>query len=117
MKNIFLNLILIFFFCYLNSFAQNLPNEIHFSHDGRRLITGNLPYIVFSWRNDATTGTQPPASADNIIINYNTTGNNPYNYSWNTFPIQSTSTANNLSAGSYLVTVTDASTCTRRDII
>ena len=39
-------------------------------------------------------------------------GTLPYLYSWNTSPVQTTATANNLSAGSYSVTVTTANGCT-----
>jgi len=39
-------------------------------------------------------------------------GTSPYNYSWNTSPIQNTATASNLAAGNYTVTITDASSCT-----
>ncbi len=35
-----------------------------------------------------------------------------YDYSWNTLPVQNTSTATGLSSGSYTVTVTDANGCT-----
>ncbi|MBL4655690.1 MAG: T9SS type A sorting domain-containing protein [Bacteroidia bacterium] len=35
-----------------------------------------------------------------------------YNYSWNTFPVQTTATATGLAAGTYIVTVTDANSCT-----
>jgi gliding motility-associated-like protein len=35
-----------------------------------------------------------------------------YSYSWNTTPVQTGSTANNLSAGTYTVTVTDLNSCT-----
>lgn len=38
-------------------------------------------------------------------------GNPPYNYSWNTTPIQNTATATNLPAGNYSVTVTDNNGC------
>jgi len=38
-------------------------------------------------------------------------GSAPYSYSWNTIPVQTTATANNLSAGNYIVTVTDNSGC------
>jgi hypothetical protein len=40
-----------------------------------------------------------------------TTGNPPFTYSWNTTPAQTTATANNLSAGTYTVTVTDSVGC------
>ena len=38
-------------------------------------------------------------------------GTAPYSYSWNTLPVQTTATANNLSAGNYMVTVTDSNGC------
>lgn len=38
-------------------------------------------------------------------------GNPPYQYSWNTSPVQTTSTAVNLPAGNYMVHVTDAYNC------
>ncbi len=40
-------------------------------------------------------------------------GTAPYNYTWNTSPVQNTSTAVNLAAGSYTVTVTDANNCSQ----
>ena len=39
-------------------------------------------------------------------------GTAPYNYSWNTSPSQAGTSANNLSAGTYTVTVTDSKGCT-----
>ena len=38
-------------------------------------------------------------------------GTAPYTYSWNTIPIQTTPTVNNLQAGSYTLTITDANNC------
>ncbi|NVO03720.1 MAG: gliding motility-associated C-terminal domain-containing protein [Bacteroidetes bacterium] len=40
------------------------------------------------------------------------TGVGPYVYSWNTVPVQTSSTASNLLAGTYIVTVTDSNLCT-----
>ncbi|MCO5259825.1 MAG: gliding motility-associated C-terminal domain-containing protein, partial [Crocinitomicaceae bacterium] len=40
-----------------------------------------------------------------------TGGTAPYNYSWNTTPVQTVQTASNLSAGNYTVTVTDDAGC------
>jgi len=40
-------------------------------------------------------------------------GTSPYYYSWNTFPVQTIATAANLSAGTYVATVTDANGCTK----
>jgi gliding motility-associated-like protein len=39
-------------------------------------------------------------------------GTTPYEYSWNTSPVQTTATASNLGAGNYTVTITDAHGCT-----
>ncbi|MGR6088625.1 MAG: PKD domain-containing protein [Arcticibacter sp.] len=39
-------------------------------------------------------------------------GTAPFSYSWNTTPVQSISTATNLVAGTYAVTITDANGCT-----
>ncbi|MES2284236.1 MAG: gliding motility-associated C-terminal domain-containing protein [Bacteroidota bacterium] len=41
-----------------------------------------------------------------------TGGSGAYSYSWNTTPIQTTATANNLTSGSYTVTITDNNGCT-----
>ncbi|MFZ4401936.1 MAG: T9SS type A sorting domain-containing protein [Bacteroidales bacterium] len=41
-----------------------------------------------------------------------TGGTTPYSYSWNTLPIQTTTTSTGLSAGTYTVTVADAHNCT-----
>lgn len=38
-------------------------------------------------------------------------GTAPYNYSWNTSPVQSTANAANMNAGSFTLTVTDANGC------
>lgn len=41
-----------------------------------------------------------------------TGGTGPYSYSWNTTPVQTTKKATGLSSGNYIVTVTDAKSCT-----
>jgi gliding motility-associated-like protein len=46
-----------------------------------------------------------------------TGGTEPYTFEWNTDPVQSTSTATGLSAGTYSVTVTDANECYTTGII
>ncbi len=40
-----------------------------------------------------------------------TGGISPYNYSWNTLPIQNSALASNLGEGDYVVTITDANEC------
>lgn len=42
-------------------------------------------------------------------------GTPPYQYSWNTIPVQSTNMATNLSAGNYMVTIIDANSCVYTD--
>ena len=44
-------------------------------------------------------------------------GISPYSYSWNTFPVQTTANAGNLSAGNYTVTVKDANGCTKTNSV
>lgn len=44
-------------------------------------------------------------------------GNAPYSYSWNTTPMQFSANANNLSLGSYICTITDASGCVKKDTV
>jgi gliding motility-associated-like protein len=44
-------------------------------------------------------------------------GVSPYTYSWNTIPVQSSSIATGLSAGSYTATVTDAAGCTQQQAV
>jgi gliding motility-associated-like protein len=40
-----------------------------------------------------------------------------YTYSWNTAPMQNTPTASNLSAGTYIVTITDGNNCMNTDTV
>lgn len=44
-----------------------------------------------------------------------TGGTTPYNYSWNTIPVQTSANAGSLPAGTYIVTVTDNNGCTTQD--
>ncbi|MFM9050829.1 MAG: T9SS type A sorting domain-containing protein, partial [Bacteroidota bacterium] len=64
--------------------------------------------LTFSQTNVTTVG------GTNGSATVTATGGTPaYTYSWNTVPIQTTATASNLAAGTYVVTVTDANGCTR----
>ncbi len=51
-------------------------------------------------------------AADGSAVSTASGGVTPYAYSWNTSPVQTTSTASNLSGGTYTVVVTDANNCT-----
>jgi gliding motility-associated-like protein len=44
-----------------------------------------------------------------------TGGTGPYNFSWNSAPVQTDSVLDNVAAGSYTITVTDANNCTASD--
>lgn len=59
--------------------------------------------------------TQTPVICNNTATGsaqvYVTSGTTPYSYSWNTIPVQTSPTAVGLFAGTYTVTVTDASGC------
>ena len=60
----------------------------------------------------STTATQEICGNQNGTATVNASGGiAPYTYSWNTLPIQTTQTANGLSAGSYQVIVTDGNGC------
>ncbi len=77
--------------------------------------TNNLPVTI----------TQPPQlissiTSTNVLCNGAATGTGTvsgsggvgnYNYSWNTLPVQNTAMASNLTAGTYIATVTDGNNC------
>lgn len=68
--------------------------------------------IVFS-QSISPTITASDCNGPNGSIALNVTGSTgPYNFSWNTAPTQSTSTASNLPPGNYTCTVTDLAGCT-----
>ncbi len=60
----------------------------------------------------AQTGVTCGGDTDGTATASATGGAGGYTYSWNTTPVQTTATASNLAAGTYIVTVTDASNCT-----
>ncbi|MFM9052705.1 MAG: PKD domain-containing protein [Bacteroidota bacterium] len=59
----------------------------------------------------STTSTSAPTAADGTATATVNGGTAPYFFSWNTSPVQTTSTALNLPTGNYFVTVTDATGC------
>jgi hypothetical protein len=50
-------------------------------------------------------------ASDGSIASAASGGTTPYTYSWNSAPVQTTDTATNLPAGTYIVTVTDSNGC------
>src|SRR5690606_11438404 len=52
-----------------------------------------------------------PGRSDGAVEATVTGGTPPYNYQWNTVPVQNTAVVNNLPAGTYTVTITDANSC------
>lgn len=78
------------------------PNEVILAVSGVPYSQSVLPTIV-----------PCDCSGPNGSISLNITGSSsPYTYSWNTTPIQTSSTATNLAPGNYSCTITDASGCT-----
>jgi len=75
--------------------------------------------------------TNPPAmtapiTSTNVTCNGGTNGSatvnptgsvGPYTYSWNSIPVQTTQTATNLPAGTYIVTVTSATGCIKTNTV
>ena len=57
------------------------------------------------------TGVSCFGQSNGIAIATATGGTSPYTFSWNTVPVQTNDTATNLPAGTYIVTVFDASGC------
>ncbi|HNS17366.1 MAG TPA: HYR domain-containing protein [Bacteroidales bacterium] len=55
--------------------------------------------------------------SDGSITASATEGTAPFQYSWNTVPVQNTPTAINLAAGTYAITVTDANGCTSSETV
>jgi gliding motility-associated-like protein len=63
----------------------------------------------------STTGTTPAtcnAACNGTATAAGNGGTAPYNFSWNTIPVQNTATATGLCAGTYTCTITDANGCT-----
>lgn len=58
-----------------------------------------------------TSFTNTSCGLNNGTATVNPGGTPPYTYSWNSTPVQTTATANNLPAGNYTVTVTDGNGC------
>ncbi len=74
-------------------------------------VAGTTFNLVFTWKNDNATGTQPPASVDNISLTY-TPPAATYSYAWSSSPAGFTSSAQNPTANpsvatTYTVTVTN----------
>lgn len=115
-----------------------LPNNTTlnatYTPSASELTAGSATLILTTTNNGSC-----PAASDTITINYTTfnavintslthvncnggtdgsvTANavgsfGPFTYSWNTTPVQTTSTVNGLPAGTYTVIVTDANSCT-----
>ena len=83
----------------------------------------NAPYpntVIMALSGKAYTPTVVTASQNNASCTGNgsatltiTGSSGPYTVSWNTNPIQNGLTATNLAAGTYIATITDASSCTQ----
>ena len=101
--------------------GNNLNISINTTADGESgswtslACTGDPNYLFAAILNCCTTTSSGVSPTCNNGTNGTATatpnGVSPYQYSWNTTPIQTTQTATNLPSGNYTVTVTDASGC------
>lgn len=84
-----------------------------FDTNGCSILTtvgiGQPPAIIANTSTTNSACGQPTGSA--TVTASGGAGN--FTYSWNTNPVQTTATANNIAAGTYTVTVTDGSGCTQ----
>jgi gliding motility-associated-like protein len=80
-----------------------------------------IPYTITEPTALQLTTTQTDVSCNggnNGTATVNPTGGTaPYTYSWNTSPVQTTATANNLIQGTYTVTVTDFNNCSQTSTV
>jgi len=58
-----------------------------------------------------------PQDANGSVTITPSGGNAPYNFVWNTNPMQFSATASNLSLGNYICTITDATGCVKKDTV
>nr|MDQ3048443.1 PKD domain-containing protein [Bacteroidota bacterium] len=73
--------------------------------------TITTPATGLSYSMSASNVTCSGSATGSATVNV-TGGTGPYNYSWNTSPVQTTATATNVPAGNVTVTVTDNNGCT-----
>jgi gliding motility-associated-like protein len=66
---------------------------------------------------DSIYSTGTPCTSNGFAVAYGFGGNGPYTYSWNTIPPTLNDTVSGLSAGTYLVTITDNNGCSRIDSV
>ncbi|MBI4931612.1 MAG: T9SS type A sorting domain-containing protein [Bacteroidetes bacterium] len=72
------------------------------------IIVANAPVVTIASQTNVSCNGGNDGTATSSVSG----GTSPYTYSWSTVPAQTTVTATGLSAGNYIVTVTDASGCT-----
>lgn len=78
------------------------------------IVIGEPPQLVIT---TIVSNVHCNGGSDGTAIASTTGGTSPYTYSWNTSPAQTTPTANNLIAGTYIVTATDSNGCNIKDTI
>ena len=78
----------------------SIPSTVTITQPAAALVVTTTQVNVLCYGNTTGTATANPSG-----------GTAPYNYSWNTIPVQTTQTINGLAAGNYTVIVTDANGC------
>jgi hypothetical protein len=77
------------------------------------IVTDVTAPVVSVTGTDLTCNGDSSGSASSSIVN----GTNPFAYSWNTTPVQTTASISNLDAGTYILNVTDSNGCKGADTV
>jgi gliding motility-associated-like protein len=93
---------------------QNMSGTTGFTNAFVLAVSGvSYSQSVFSFANNVTC-----PGGNNGSINLFVGGTaTPFTYSWNTFPVQTTANATNLSAGTYICKITDVNGCITYDTV
>lgn len=77
-------------------------------------VTGTIKEPAEILLSSSSTNADCSASNGSAVVSVQTGGTGPFTFSWNTNPVQTTSTATGLQAGQYTCTVKDANNCSKQ---
>lgn len=93
---------------------QNMSGTTGFTNAFVLAVSGvSYSQSVFSFANNVSC----PGGSNGSINLFVTGTATPFTYSWNTFPVQTTANATNLSAGTYICKITDVNGCITYDTV
>ncbi len=79
--------------------------------------TGTATIVDPAGITDSIYSTGTPCTANGVAIVFASGGTGPYSYSWNTIPPTLNDTVTGLSAGTYIITITDVNGCSTTDSV